>query len=327
VGEAIRVLLEKGIRPRDILTKAAFKNAVTAIAAAGGSTNGILHLLALAREARVEFTLADVQGILRQTPVLCNFAPRGKLTMVDLHHLGGTPLFLAHLLRGGFLDGDCLTVSGKTVAENLADQMEVPVDQELIAPLDKPFKDFADMQICFGNLAPDGMVFKVSSMADTKFEGKAVCFDDSNDVVAAVQDKRIRPGSVVVLRNLGPVASGMPEVLIATSILAVPELDGKVALISDTRVSGVSHGAIGVHCAPEAVVGGPIGLVHDGDSISFDLLEGEVRVDVNDEVMAARKADFQVKRPRHKRTYLADFAATVSQANDGCVSRSVLAQE
>ena len=244
--------------------------------------------------------------------------------MVDLHHLGGTPLFLAHLLRGGLIDGSCLTVSGKTMAEDLADQPEVPLDQELIAPLDKPFKDYADMQICFGNLAPDGMVFKVSSMADTKFQGEAVCFDDPNEVVKAVQDKRVRPGSVVVLRNLGPVASGMPEVLIATSILAVPELDGKVALISDTRVSGVSHGAIGVHCAPEAAVGGPIGLVHDGDPISFDLLAGEVRVHVSDEVLASRKAEFQLSDRRHQRTYLADFAATVAQANDGCVSRGVL---
>ena len=184
VGSAIRHLLEKHIRPRDILTKAAFTNAVTTIAAIGGSTNGILHLLALAREAGVPFTLADIRPILQRTPVLCNFAPRGSQTMIDLHHLGGTPLVMAHLLRGGLLDGSCLTVTGKTLAENLADQPEVPTDQALIAPLDKPFKAYADMQICFGNLAPDGMVFKVSSMAKSTFEGEAICFDDSNEVVA-----------------------------------------------------------------------------------------------------------------------------------------------
>lgn len=323
-GAAVTNMLEKNIRPRDILTKPAFGNAVAAIAAIGGSTNGILHLLALAREARVDFNLTDVQEILRRTPVLCSFAPRGKQTMIDLHHLGGTPLLLAHLLRGGLIDGNCLTVAGKSLGETLADQPEVPAGQALIAPLDQPFKAYADMQVCFGNLAPNGIVFKVSSMQQTAFQGEAVCFEDSKEVITAVQEKRIHPGSVVVLRNLGPVASGMPEVLLATAILAVPELDGRVALISDTRVSGVSHGAIGVHCAPEAAVGGPIAWVEDGDTISFDLLEGEVKLHVNEADLAARSAKQSIERPAHQRTYLADFAATVAQANDGCVSRSIL---
>ena len=237
------------------------------MAAAGGSTNGILHLLALAREAQVDFGLKDIQPILRNTPVLCSFAPRGKRTMVDLHHLGGTPVLLKHLLAAGLIDGSVLTVTGKTMAENLADVADVPADQDLIAPLDQPFKEYADMQICFGNLAPGGMVFKVSSMEDTQFKGQAICFDEAKDIVDAVEARKIKPGSVIVLRNLGPVASGMPEVLVATAALAVPELDGKVAFISDTRVSGVSHGAIGVHCSPEAAVGGPIGLVEDEDEI------------------------------------------------------------
>lgn len=323
LGSALVSLLKSGIRPRDILTKAAFTNAVTAIAAMGGSTNGILHLLALAKEAKVDFTLSDIQPILRRTPVLCNFAPRGHLTMIELHYLGGTPLFLAHLLRGGLLDGECLTVTGKTLAENVADQPEVPTDQELIAPLDKPFKAYADMQICFGNLAPDGIVFKVSSRAEPHFEGEAICFEDTQAIVRAVQEKRVRPGSVVVLRNLGPVASGMPEVLVATSILAVPELDGRVAFLSDTRVSGVSHGVIGVHCAPEAAVGGPIGRIQDGDRISFDLLKGEIRVHLEDDVLAGRTSPCAPPE-RYGRTYLADFAATVAQAHEGCVSRSVL---
>ena len=324
-GKDLRHLLETGIRPRDILTNAAFANATTAIAAMGGSTNGILHLLALAREAEVDFTLADIQPILRRTPVMCNFAPRGKLTMIELHHLGGTPLLIGHLLKGGMLEGDCLTVTGKTLAENVSGQPDLPPDQSLIAPLDRPFKEYADMQVCFGNLAPDGIVFKVSSLQEARFEGEAICFDDPREVITAVQEKRVRPGSVVVLRNLGPVASGMPEVLIATSILAVPELDGKVALISDTRVSGVSHGAIGVHCAPEAAAGGPIGLVEDGDTISFDLLGGEVRVDLSDGELDSRRPGASVATPADPRTYLADFAATVAQANDGCVSRSILA--
>jgi len=323
VGQAMRLLLEQNIRPRDILTVQAFKNAAVAIAAAGGSTNGILHLLALAREAQVDFGLKDIQPIFRNTPVLCSFAPRGKRTMVDLHKIGGTPVLLKHLLDAGLIDGSPLTVTGKTVAENLEGVSEVPADQDLIAPLDQPFKEYADMQICFGNLTPGGMVFKVSSMKDTKFKGKAVCFDEAKDIVDAVEAHEIQPGSVIVLRNLGPVASGMPEVLVATAALAVPELDGKVAFISDTRVSGVSHGAIGVHCSPEAAVGGPIGLVKDGDEISFDLLEGELTLHVDDDQMAQRKAAWQPPAAlRAKRGYLADFSATVAQAHNGCVSRA-----
>ena len=323
VGQALRHLLEHNIRPRDILTRQAFTNAAVAMAAAGGSTNGILHLLALACEAQVDFGLKDIQPILRNTPVLCSFAPRGKRTMVDLHNLGGTPVLLKHLLAAGLIDGNALTVTGKTMGENLADVADVPADQDLIAPLDQPFKEYADMQICFGNLAPGGMVFKVSSMEDTQFKGNAICFDEAKDIVDAVEARKIQPGSVIVLRNLGPVASGMPEVLVATAALAVPELDGKVAFISDTRVSGVSHGAIGVHCSPEAAVGGPIGLVEDSDEISFDLLEGDLTLHVNDEAMSARRAAWKAPdQLRAQRGYLADFSGTVAQAHHGCVSRA-----
>lgn len=324
-GVAVKRLLELNLRPRDILTPAAFRNAAVTIAAAGGSTNGILHLLALAREARVDFGLADIQPILRETPVVCSFAPRGRRTMHDLHKLGGTPLLLKHLLDAGLLDGSCMTVTGTTLAESLADVPAVPADQDLIAPIDQPFKSHADMQICFGSLAPDGIVFKVSSMRDTKFRGPAICFDDAREIVEAVEARKIQPGSVIVLRNLGPVASGMPEVLVATAALTVPELDGRVAFVSDTRVSGVSHGAIGVHCAPEAAVGGPIGLVEDGDEISFDLLAGDITLHVDDETLATRRESWQpLPVPRAERCYLADFSATVAQANHGCVSRAWL---
>jgi dihydroxy-acid dehydratase len=322
VGQAINNLLNKNIRPRDILTRKAFENAAVTIAAAGGSTNGILHLLALAKEANVEFTLADIQPILRSTPVVCSFAPRGKRTMVDLHHLGGTPLLLKHLLDAQLIEGSCLTVSGKTLAENLKNIPAIPVDQDLIAPINQPFKEHADMQICFGNLAPGGIVFKVSSMEQPSFRGLAICFDEAKEIVDAVEAKLIKPGSVIILRNLGPVASGMPEVLVATAALAVPELDGKVAFLSDTRVSGVSHGAIGVHCAPEAAVGGPIGLVENGDEISFDLLKGELTLHLTDEEMTTRRAAWTAPKLSTNRGYLADFSATVSQADTGCVSRA-----
>ncbi len=324
VSHIIRHLLEEHIRPRDILSKQAFRNAAAAIAAAGGSTNGVLHLLALAVEAGVDFTLRDIQAILRETPVLCSFAPRGRKTMVDLHKAGGTPMLLKHLLKAGIISGDCRTVTGKTMAENLANVADVPGNQELIAPANAPFKPFADMQICFGNLAPDGIVFKVSSMGEPRFRGRAMCFSQAKDVVDAVEARRIKPGSVIVLRYLGPVAAGMPEVLVATAALAVPELDGKVAFISDTRVSGVSHGAIGVHCAPEAAVGGPIGLVEDGDEISFDLLGGAITLHVEDSELAARRASWQPPSLKQDRVYLADFAVTVAQADRGCVSRSLL---
>ena len=321
VGQVVRNMLEQNIRPRDILTRKAFENAISAIAAIGGSTNGVLHLLALARESGVDFHLKDIQPIFRCTPVLCSFAPRGERTMVDLHRIGGTPMLLKHLLQAGILHGDCLTVTGKTLAENVEGVPDVPADQDLIAPADAPFKAFADMQICFGNLAPDGIVFKVSSLQDPRFRGAAICFDNARDVADAVEARRIQPGSVIVLRNSGPVASGMPEVLVASAALAVPELDGKVALVSDTRVSGVSHGAIGVHCAPEAAVGGPIALVEDGDEISFDLLVGDVTLHVGDDELSRRRKELKTAVQTPQRGYLLDFAATAAQANHGCVSK------
>ena len=319
-GAAVRKLLEADCRPRDILTRKAFENAASTIAAIGGSTNGVLHLLALAREAAVDFNLRDMQPILRRTPVLCNFAPRGKHTMVDLHKIGGTPLLLKHLLDAGILDGSCLTVTGRTLSDNLAELGSVPSDQELIAATDAPFKEYADMQICFGNLAPEGIVFKVSSMQDAHFKGRAVCFSDAKEIVDAVASRKIQPGSIIVLRDLGPVAAGMPEVLVATAALAVPELDGKVAFLSDTRVSGVSHGAIGVHCSPEAAVGGPIALVEDGDEISFDLLEGEIKLHVSDPELKNRSSRWSPPVLSHQRGYLADFSASTAQAHHGCVS-------
>ena len=321
VGAAMRNVLERNIRPRDILTRQALENAAVTIAAIGGSTNGVLHLLALALEAGVDFSLRDLQAIFRRTPVCCNFAPRGKLTMVDLHRIGGTPVLLKALLQAGLLDGNCLTVSGRTLGETLAGIPPPPPGQALIAPSDAPFKAYADIQICFGNLAPEGIVFKVSSMQQPRFRGTAVCFDNARDVAAAVESRRIRPGHVIVLRYLGPVAAGMPEVLIASAALAVPELDGQVAMVSDTRVSGVSHGAIGVHCSPEAAVGGPIAAVQDGDEVSFDLLSGDITLHVSDEELSRRRANLLPWTRTTHRGYLLDWAATAAQAHHGCVSK------
>ena len=322
-GRWVTNLLRQDLRPRDILHRTAFENAAATIAAIGGSTNGILHLLALAQEAGIEFGLREIQPILRRTPVLCSFAPRGTKTMVDLHRIGGTSILLKYLIDAGIVDGGAVTVTGQTLADNVATAPPLPPDQELIVTADTPYKPFADMQICFGNLAPDGIVFKVSSIDQPHFSGTAICFETAKGVVDAVEAGRIQPGSVIVLRYLGPVASGMPEVLVASAALSVPELDGKVAMVSDTRVSGVSHGAIGVHCAPEAALGGPIALVEDGDEISFDLLAGTVALRVSDEELASRRQAWQPFESSARRGYLADFAATVSQANSGCVSRAL----
>lgn len=240
--------------------------------------------------------------------------------MVDLHRLGGTSMLLRHLLGAGLLDGSCVTVTGRALAENLAAAPEVPWPNDLIAPAGAPFKPYADIQICFGNIAPDGIVFKVSAMKEPRFRGRAICFHDSKGVHDAASEGRIQPGHIVVVRGCGPVAAGMPELHVASAALAVPELYGKVALIADTRVSGVSSGAVGVHCAPEAVVGGPIGAVRDGDEIEFDLLAGTIHCHAD---LEASDRPSGARAIRHGRGYLADFAATVRQANEGCVSEWV----
>ncbi len=323
-GRLIRNLLELGLRPRDILTPSAFANATATIAAIGGSTNGILHLLALAQEAEVDFDLRMVQRICRQTPVLCNFAPRGTHTMFDLHTIGGTSTLIRYLTERGILCGDGLTVTGKSLWENVCQASTVPEGHGLFASGGESFKPYADIQVCFGNLAPDGMVFKVSSLAEPRFQGTAICFTDGHQVAEAVAQRRIRPGHVVVVRNLGPVAAGMPEIVLAASALSIPELQGQVAVVSDTRISGISHGAIGVHCCPEAVLGGPIALIQDGDRISFDLLDGNVHLHVDSDELSRRRQLWQSEPTHYRRTYLADFASTVTQANQGCVSRNNL---
>ncbi len=320
-GQWMARILENNLRPRDIVTRAALCNATAMIGAAGGSTNGILHILALALEAGVKFDLKDIQAILRNTPVYCNFAPRGTGTMIDLFKMGGTPMLIKHLIETGVLDGTTPTLFADSLSAQVAGAGSVPGDQSLIAPAGEPFKRYADIQICFGNLAPDGMVFKVSSRQEAGFEGEAICFSDPDTLVKAVNQGRIRPGHVVVLRGMGPVATGMPEVLLATAALSNPELDGKVALVSDARVSGVSHGAIGIHCSPEAAVGGPIARVADGDMIAFDLLEGVI-------TWNGSQASSEVFHPFNgKEIYLREFSQNTTQAHRGCVSKQVAQKE
>lgn len=252
---------------------------------------------------------------------MCSFTPRRSKTMVDLRHTGGTPVLLKRLLAADLLNPDYLTPTGQNWGENLAHVASSAAEQKLFAPLSKPFKPYTDMQICFGNLTSHVVVFKVSSRDQPNFQGQAICFENPRDMVAVVRQGRIQPGNIVELRNLGPVASGMPEVLIASAALAFPELDGMVVLISDTRVSAVSHGAIGVHCAPEAAVCGTIALVQDGDQTHFDLLAETCELQVDDEQLTTRRSQWQAPSPPTLRAHLADFSVTVAQANLGCVSK------
>lgn len=321
-GNWMAKILQADVRPRDIVTRASLRNATAMIGAAGGSTNGILHILALALEAGVDYGLKDIQQVLRSTPVYCNFAPRGKGTMIDLFRMGGTPMLIKHLIGAGVLDGSAPTLFADSLSAQVAGANDVPGDQDLIAAAGAPFKARADIQVCFGSLAPDGIVFKVSSRQETSFGGPAICFSDADSLVEAVNESRIRPGHVVVLRGMGPVAMGMPEVLLATAALSNPELDGKVALVSDARVSGVSHGAIGVHCSPEAAVGGPIARVKNGDRIAIDLLEGQISWE---EVQTGPDNTHPAFPPFGGREiYLREFSENTTQAHQGCVSKQVL---
>jgi dihydroxy-acid dehydratase len=276
VGPAIKVLLEADIRPLQLLTKSAFVNGIVTAAAIGGSTNVVLHLLAIAREAGVDLKIEEFQEIFRRTPVIANFAPRGPKSMVDLHRVGGTPALLKVLLAEGLIDGDILTVTGKTLRENLQSLPELSPGQDVVAVGGKFFKDSADLQIVFGTLAPDSAVFKVP-FDQTRWTGPARVFNGEADMVNAVAQGDIKPGDIVIIRYVGPKgAPGMPEMLEPSSaISSVPELNGQVVLITDARYSGVSGGAIGGHVCPEAYEpGSPISLVENGDPIVLDLQAG-----------------------------------------------------
>lgn len=316
-GKWMASILDRNIRPLDVISRDSLANATAMIGSVGGSTNGILHLLALAREAGVPFDLRDMQAILRKTPVYCNFAPRGNGTMIDLFEMGGASMLIRHLISAGVLDGATPTLFSGSLAEQVADAADWSPRQDLVAPIDSPFKSYADIQVCFGSLAPEGIVFKVSSRQQPVFEGTAICFSDVASLENAVIQGEIRAGHVVVLRGMGPAAMGMPEVLVATAALSSPALDGKVALVSDARISGVSHGAIGVHCSPEAAAGGAIGQISDGDPVSFDLLAGEINW------KGKGGGSTRYGSYRGEAVYLREFCDNVTQAHMGCVSRQV----
>ena len=321
-GAAVLHMMDKGIRPLDIMTREAFENAITVVIALGGSTNAVLHLLAMAHSCEVELNIDDFTEIGKRVPMVANLKPSGKYVMADLVKIGGTVPLMKILLEAGLLHGDCLTVTGKTLAENLANSpLEYPEGQDIIRPLDNPIKKDSHLRILDGNRAPDGAVAKSTGKEGDSFTGSARVFDCEEDAMAAILEGKIIDGDVIVIRREGPKGGpGMREMLGPTSAVMGRGLGDKVALITDGRFSGGSHGFVVGHITPEAHVGGPIGLLEEGDVITIDSVNNVLSVNVSDEDLAQRRAQWQPYEPRYKRGVLAKYAAHVTSASTGAVT-------
>lgn len=320
-GAALKNLLEKDIKPSDILSKKSFENAFRVVTVLGGSTNAVLHLIAMARTANIDFTLADIQKISDTTPMLADFKPSGKYVMADLHALGGTPAVMKFMLANNLLHGDCLTVTGKTIAENLATLPALPADQDLLHPLSNPIKADGHIQILFGNIATEGSVAKITGKEGLVFKGIARCFDTEEEMIHALEEKKIQKGDVIVIRFQGPKGGpGMPEMLKPTSAIMGAGLGKDVALITDGRFSGGSHGFIIGHVTPEAQVGGNIALIHDGDVIVIDADQKTINMEVSDSELAIRRANWTAPAYRSTKGTLYKFIKNVQSASLGCVT-------
>ncbi|WP_461789857.1 dihydroxy-acid dehydratase [Pedobacter sp.] len=321
-GKYIRILLEKDIKPSDIMTRKAFENAIRTIIVLGGSTNAVLHFIAIGKAMGVEVTQDDFQRMSDITPVLADFKPSGKFLMQDLHQFGGTPAVMKYMLDEGMLHGDCLTVTGKTVAENLKDVKSIiDYNQPIVQRVDNPVKATGHLQILYGNLAEKGSVAKISGKEGEKFEGPARVFDGEQDLVAGIASGRIKKGDVVVIKNEGPVgAPGMPEMLKPTSLIVGAGLGKSVALITDGRFSGGTHGFVVGHITPEAYKGGLIGLVEDDDVILIDAVNNKITLQVSDEIIAERRAKWQQPKLKVSKGVLFKYAKTVTDAAGGCVT-------
>ncbi|WP_326537218.1 dihydroxy-acid dehydratase [Pseudorhodoferax sp.] len=321
---AAKVLVEavrNNLRPRDIVTKKAIENAVAVIMATGGSTNAVLHFLAIAHAAEVEWTIDDFERVRRKVPVLCDLKPSGQYLAIDLHHAGGIPQVMKVLLKAGLLHGDCMTITGKTVAENLADVPDVPrADQNVIRTIDNPMYAEGHLAILRGNLSPDGCVAKITGLKNPVITGPARVFDDEQSALAAIMAKQIVAGDVMVLRYLGPKGGpGMPEMLAPTGALIGQGLGESVGLITDGRFSGGTWGMVVGHVSPEAYEGGTIGLVKEGDSITIDAHQLLLQLNVSDAELAQRRAAWKQPAPRYTRGVLAKFAHNASSAAFGAV--------
>lgn len=323
VGDAIKNLMEKDIKPRDIMTRKAFENALRIIMILGGSTNATMHMIAMARAAGVELTLDDFQEMADKTPFLANLKPSGEYLMQDLHAIGGVPAVMKYLLEEGLLHGDCLTVTGKTIAENLADLPGLPVGQDIIRSLDKPLKATGHLQILYGNLASEGSVAKITGKEGEVFEGPARVYEDEFAAIKGIGEE-VQKGEVIVIRYSGPKgAPGMPEMLKPTSAVMGAGLGKDVALITDGRFSGGSHGFVVGHVTPEASEGGLIGLVQNGDIIRIDAVTNKLELKVSEEEITQRKAAW-IKPPyRASSGVLRKYIATVKSASLGCVTDEI----
>ncbi|MFG0333553.1 MAG: dihydroxy-acid dehydratase [Maioricimonas sp. JB049] len=320
-GKAIYTLLEKDIKPRDIMTREAFENAMVIVMALGGSTNAVLHLIAMARSVDVELTIDDFQKVSDRIPYLADLKPSGKYVMEDLHKIGGTPAVMKYLLEEGLLTGDCLTVTGKTLAENVAGLPGLAEGQDLVRPVSNPIKSSGHLRIMRGNVCPEGAVAKITGKEGLKFTGPALCFDSEEDMLKGLEEGRIKGGEVIIIRYEGPQGGpGMPEMLTPTSAIMGAGLGDKVALMTDGRFSGGSHGFIIGHVTPEAQAGGPIALLQDGDTITIDAEANEINVDVSDKVLAERKAAWQEPPYKFTRGTLYQYIKNVKSASEGCVT-------
>jgi dihydroxy-acid dehydratase len=320
-GHAVRLLLEKDIKPRDIMTREAFENALVTVMALGGSTNGVLHLIAMARAVEVPLTLDDIQEVSNRIPLLADLKPSGQYVMEDLHQVGGTPAVLRYLLSKGVIHGDCMTVTGKTLAENLEELPDLREGQKVIYDWDTPIKKTGHLTVLRGNLAPGGSVAKITGKEGLQFRGTAKVFDCEEDMLAAMERGEIQAGNVVVIRYEGPKGGpGMPEMLSPTSVIMGAGLGNDVALITDGRFSGGSHGFIIGHITPEAQEGGPIALVQDGDTIALDAEERSIELEIDEAEMAARKAAWTAPPLKAHRGTLYKYIKNVKSASEGCVT-------
>ena len=320
-GSAIRRLLEEDIKPRDIMTRQAFENAMVVITVLGGSTNAVLHLIAMARSVDVPLTIDDFQRISDRIPLLADMKPSGSYVQEDLDRVGGIPALMKYLLDEGLLQGDCLTVTGKTLAENLKDVPPLAADQKIISPINQPVHKRGHIQILRGNLAPEGAVGKITGKEGLSFIGPAIVFDSEEQMLAALEDHQIKKGDVIIIRFEGPQGGpGMPEMLTPTSAIMGAGLGKDVALLTDGRFSGGSHGFIVGHITPEAQVGGPIALVESGDQITIDTVNNAIMVDVSDEELAARRKTWTAPPYKAVRGTLYKYIKNVKSASLGCVT-------
>ena len=320
-GEAMRLLLEKDIKPSDIITRESLENAIRLVTILGGSTNAVLHFLAIARAAQIDFTLSDFQKISDNTPFLADLKPSGKYLMEDVHEVGGIPAVMKYLLKKGLLNGDCMTVTGKTLAENLSNVDDLKKGQEVIKSIENPIKITGHLRMLYGNLAPEGSVAKITGKEGLKYRGTAKVFEGEYEANDGIRDGKVNKGDVVVIRYEGPKGGpGMPEMLKPTAAIMGAGLGNDVALITDGRFSGGTHGFVVGHITPEAQEGGPIAMINDGDVITIDAETNAITLEISEEELLKRKHQWEAPELKVQRGVLYKYAKTVSSASKGCVT-------